>query len=373
MKAEDQKTGPILRAIVALGANEGDRAETLKKALASLAELPQTRLASASSVIETDPVDVPLEFASMKFLNQVAVFETGLSPEDFSVRMHAIEDALGRVRTVKNGPRTIDLDLIDFGGLVRDTPELILPHPRAKERDFVMRPLAELGLALNREVGPGFVRDQLARGNRVLLVVRHSERPKIDGEDKTFGAALPLTPEGERLCLAYGRLLKGVADDVQFRASPLRRTVLTAQFIAEGLGIEEPEIPTDAAIGNGSAFIADELQVWELFRDGRFFEKMGDYLERGTQAGFNALGPSTKVFEDYCVSQFTGRLGVFTSHDVYLAAYAKGSGILASVTKDNWPRFLDAIAIVIRPDGSRDRAFVRAGLTDGICGVGAKA
>ena len=92
-----------------------------------------------------------------------------------------------------------------------------------------------------------------------------------------------------------------------------------------------------------------------------------------TQAGFNALDPSTKAFEDYCVSQFTGRLGVFTSHDVYLAAYAKGSGILASVTKDNWPRFLDAIAIVLRPDGSRDRAFVRAGLTDGICGVGAKA
>ena len=84
----------------------------------------------------------------MKFLNQVAVFETALEVRDFARRMHAVEDALGRVRTVRNGPRTIDLDLIDFDGLVLDEPDLTLPHPRAAERDFVMRPMAELGLQL---------------------------------------------------------------------------------------------------------------------------------------------------------------------------------------------------------------------------------
>ena len=73
---------------------------------------------------------------------------TSLSAEEFSRRMHAIEDDMGRVRTVRNGPRTIDIDLVDFGGLVMDTPELTLPHPRAAERDFVCRPLAELGIAL---------------------------------------------------------------------------------------------------------------------------------------------------------------------------------------------------------------------------------
>ena len=57
-----------------------------------------------------------------------------------------IEDALGRVRTLRNGPRTIDIDLIDYGGIVMDTPELTLPHPRAKERDFVMLPLKEIEL-----------------------------------------------------------------------------------------------------------------------------------------------------------------------------------------------------------------------------------
>ena len=111
----------------------------------ALSALPETRFVKASSVIETEPVDVPSEFAALKFLNQVAVFETTLDPFDFSRRMHAIEEDLGRVRTVRNGPRTIDIDLIDFGGQVINTPELILPHPRAHLRDFIQRPLRELG------------------------------------------------------------------------------------------------------------------------------------------------------------------------------------------------------------------------------------
>ena len=134
------------RAVVSLGSNVEPRAEHLQRALAALSALPGTRLAAASSVIETEPVDVPPEFAELKFLNQAAVFETTLEVHDFSRRMHAVEDALGRVRTVRNGPRTIDLDLIDFGGLRLDEPELTLPHPRAHLRDFVLRPLAELGI-----------------------------------------------------------------------------------------------------------------------------------------------------------------------------------------------------------------------------------
>ncbi len=136
------------RAIVSLGSNLGNREENLAKALSALSAMPGTTLEKASSVIETEPVDVPEEFAGLRFLNQAAVFLTSLPAEEFSRRMHAIEDDMGRVRTVRNGPRTIDIDLIDFGGLVMDTPELTLPHPRAAERDFVCRPLAELGIAL---------------------------------------------------------------------------------------------------------------------------------------------------------------------------------------------------------------------------------
>ena len=134
------------RAIVSLGSNIEPRAEYLQRAREALASLPETRLVRSSSIIETDPVGVPNEFADQKFLNQVAVFESSLAPEDFSRRMHAIEDGLGRTRTVRNGPRTIDIDLIDFGGLSVSTPELTLPHPRARQRDFVLKPLQELGI-----------------------------------------------------------------------------------------------------------------------------------------------------------------------------------------------------------------------------------
>ena len=132
------------RVLVSLGSNLEQRADYLKRAVVALSSLPETRFVKASSIIETEPVDVPPEFAALKFLNQVAVFETALDPFDFSRRMHAIEDDLGRVRTVRNGPRTIDIDLIDFGGQIVNTPELTLPHPRAHLRSFVQKPLKEL-------------------------------------------------------------------------------------------------------------------------------------------------------------------------------------------------------------------------------------
>jgi 2-amino-4-hydroxy-6-hydroxymethyldihydropteridine diphosphokinase len=141
MEAEEGR----VRAIVSLGSNIEPRVEYLSRAVDALSSMPSTKLVAASRVVETEPVGVPPEFAHMKFMNQVAVFETALSAREFSDAMHAAEAALGRVRTVRNGPRTIDIDLIDFGGMRSDDPWLMLPHPRARERAFVMGPLAELG------------------------------------------------------------------------------------------------------------------------------------------------------------------------------------------------------------------------------------
>lgn len=139
---------PSVCAAVSLGSNVEPRRYYLERALAELANLPGTVLLKSSSIIETEPVDVPSEFANQKFLNQAAVFETELTALEFSRAMHAIEDRLGRVRTVRNGPRTIDIDLIDFGGAEIDSAELTLPHPRAKARTFVTVPLAEIGVVL---------------------------------------------------------------------------------------------------------------------------------------------------------------------------------------------------------------------------------
>ena len=137
-----------MRAVVSLGSNIEPRADYLRRAVEALSSMPSTRLVAESSVIETEPVDVPSGFESMKFLNMAAVFETELDAHEFSRRMHEVEDDLGRVRTVRNGPRTVDVDLVDFGGIVLDEPGLTLPHPRAKERSFVTIPLAELGIRL---------------------------------------------------------------------------------------------------------------------------------------------------------------------------------------------------------------------------------
>ena len=133
------------KATVSLGSNVEPRGEYLSRALALLSALPGTRLVKASSVVETEPVDVPPEFSGMKFLNQAAVFETTLGVREFAAAMHGVEDSLGRVRTVRNGPRTIDVDLVDFDGISMETPDLVLPHPRAHLRGFVLEPLAELG------------------------------------------------------------------------------------------------------------------------------------------------------------------------------------------------------------------------------------
>lgn len=138
------------RVILCLGSNIEPRMKYLDRAQEMLCALPNTHFSSASTTEETEPVDVPAGFENQRFLNRILVVETELSPTEFSDKMHMIEDMLGRVRKqVRNIPRTIDIDMIDYEGIVMDTPELVLPHPRAKERSFVMEPLDRLGIRLD--------------------------------------------------------------------------------------------------------------------------------------------------------------------------------------------------------------------------------
>lgn len=126
----------------AFGSNLGDRELLIRTAAARL-EAPDLALIRLSSIYETEPVgmlDQPL------FLNAVAEFESELEPRELLNRALAVERQLGRVRTVPNGPRNIDIDLILCGDLTVNEPDLIVPHPRYREREFVMRPLRELQL-----------------------------------------------------------------------------------------------------------------------------------------------------------------------------------------------------------------------------------
>jgi 2-amino-4-hydroxy-6-hydroxymethyldihydropteridine diphosphokinase len=152
-----------VRAVVALGANLGDRVATLRQAVAALAALPLTGEVRAADVVESVAVKPEGPDASAPAdLNTVAIVSTRLAPSVLLSYLHAIEAAHGRERRERWGDRTLDLDLIAYADVVSDDPRLILPHPRAAERDFVLAPW--LALDPDAELpGHGRVADLLAR------------------------------------------------------------------------------------------------------------------------------------------------------------------------------------------------------------------
>ena len=129
---------PVI-AYIGLGSNLGDKKANCRKALELLAE--ECRVVRVSSLYHTDPVGY---IEQEEFVNAVAAVETDRSPSGLLALCHAIEGRLGRTRTVHWGPRTIDLDILLYGDVVLEQPDLVIPHPLMAERMFVLAPLAEI-------------------------------------------------------------------------------------------------------------------------------------------------------------------------------------------------------------------------------------
>ncbi len=130
---------PIRRAVLALGSNLGERAASLQGAVNAIADTPDVWVTAVSPVYETDPVDSPPD--AKTYLNAVVLIDTTLAANRLMDRALAIEDAYERERgDVQNAPRTLDVDLIVVGDRRSNEPSLRLPHPRAAERAFVLRP-----------------------------------------------------------------------------------------------------------------------------------------------------------------------------------------------------------------------------------------
>lgn len=151
---EDAASGsrPPVTAYVALGANLGDAAQTLRQALATLAsETPGVQLVKASSLYRTAPIDS----SGPDYLNAVAEVSTTLTAPALLATLQAIENQAGRERPYRNAPRTLDLDLLLYGNgsdsKIDFPPTLIVPHPRMWERAFVLVPLAEIASSLVSE------------------------------------------------------------------------------------------------------------------------------------------------------------------------------------------------------------------------------
>lgn len=130
-----------MKAIIALGSNLGDRFEYLQSSLNEIGELSETEIVKVSNIYETKPVGGPEQG---NYLNAVGSINTELSAEEFLLKLLLIELNLGRERSVVWGPRTIDLDLIWFNDQTLDSEKLTLPHPRAQERCFVLKPWLEI-------------------------------------------------------------------------------------------------------------------------------------------------------------------------------------------------------------------------------------
>lgn len=128
-----------MRAVVSLGANLGDPRQQIHQAISEIKEI--CRVISLSTLIETEPIDAP---GQPRYFNAIAIIETDLAPLDLLHHLQRIEQNGGRVRTIRNAARTIDLDLISFGELFLDSEELTLPHPRAHLRRFVLEPWLEI-------------------------------------------------------------------------------------------------------------------------------------------------------------------------------------------------------------------------------------
>lgn len=132
---------PTHFAVIALGSNLAEPARQVRAALSALEAHPQIQIEKTSSLYVTAPVGYDNQ---PDFVNAVCSVRTSLDGVSLLAVLNRIEADFGRERTFRNAPRTLDLDIIDFDGISSNDPHLTLPHPRAHERSFVMKPLAEI-------------------------------------------------------------------------------------------------------------------------------------------------------------------------------------------------------------------------------------
>jgi 2-amino-4-hydroxy-6-hydroxymethyldihydropteridine diphosphokinase len=135
----------VIRAYVALGSNLGNPVVTVDAAIEALAALRGSIFKAMSSLYRTAPVGLKRQ---PDFINAVVALDTRLPAGELLNELFAVEAKFGRERGVRNAPRTLDLDLLLYGDLVQDDPELTLPHPRMHQRAFVLAPLAEIAPGL---------------------------------------------------------------------------------------------------------------------------------------------------------------------------------------------------------------------------------
>ncbi len=201
----------------------------------------------------------------------------------------------------------------------------------------------------------------LARGQRVALFMRHSERPAIRSDDKEFGRGIGLTPHGIELARAAGRRLAGFRD-VRFCASPMTRCQLTARHFAEGMGIVDPLVTDAHPLGVRGFYYEDPYAVQDLMRQQGYMAYMLEYLRKGIAPFSQPIGPATAQTAEWIQSQTTSQLGVYVSHDIFIASFLTGLKI-RTFTAENWVGFLHGAALIESSDAHHPVHFFASVVT----------
>jgi len=131
----------MARVYLSIGSNLGDRRRNIETAIELLRDTGDIEVVKISTLYETDPIGGPPQD---KFLNGALEIKTNLAPYDLLKSLNKIEEKLGRVRTIKHGPRTLDLDILTYDDITINEPDLVIPHPQMTLRDFVLKPLTEI-------------------------------------------------------------------------------------------------------------------------------------------------------------------------------------------------------------------------------------
>ena len=191
------------------------------------------------------------------------------------------------------------------------------------------------------------IRSRLEQGHRVALFIRHSERPAIRADDKEFGRHLGLTPLGAEMARHAGSRLAGFRD-AHFFASPMTRCRLTAQHFAEGMGITPPVVADAEPLGVRGFYYDDPYAVQDLMRRQGYMAYMLEYLRNGSAPHSKPIGPATDQTAEWLQRQTTAQLGVYVSHDIFIAAFLTGLN-MRTYTAENWVGFLHGAALIHSP------------------------